>query len=121
MVITAHLNPSRITHPTVSRCYPTVFRLCHKNNLSGKLCFNSLWPATNVTGQGNGLRSRIVREKRGGPGITVKAKQKIIITYLLPTVQMFWVFNLVFRSVNSRVTNEGRARTDQSPGSRPAI
>ena len=42
--------------------------------LSGKLCFNSLWPVTNVTGQGNGLQSRIVREKRGGPGITYKAK-----------------------------------------------
>ena len=30
---------------------------------------------TNVTGQGNGLRSLFVREKRRGPGITVKAKQ----------------------------------------------
>ena len=44
--------------------------------LSGKLCFYSLWPVTNVTGQGNGLRSQIVREERGGPGITVKAKNK---------------------------------------------
>ena len=42
--------------------------------LSGKLCFNSLWPVINVTGQGNGLRSWIAREKRGGPGITVKAR-----------------------------------------------
>ena len=55
----------RVALPTVQR------RLA----LSGKLCFNSLWPVTNVTGQGNGLRSRIVREKRGGPGITVKAKK----------------------------------------------
>ena len=43
--------------------------------LSGKLCFNSLWPVTNVTGQGNELRSWIVKEKRGGPGITVEAKK----------------------------------------------
>ena len=34
------------------------------------------WPVTHVTGQGNGLRSRIVRETWGGPGITVKAKKK---------------------------------------------
>ena len=54
----------RVALPTVQR------RLA----LSGKLCFNSLWPVTNVTGQGNGKRSRIVREKRAGPGITVKAK-----------------------------------------------
>ena len=56
----------RVALPTVQR------RLA----LSGKLCFNSLWPVTNVTGQGNGLRSRIVREKRAGPGITVKAKKQ---------------------------------------------
>ena len=42
--------------------------------LSGKLCFDSLWPVTNVRGQGNGLRSWIVREKRREPGATVKAK-----------------------------------------------
>ena len=53
----------RVALPTVQR------RLA----LSGKLCFNSLWPVTNVTGQGNRLRSWIVREKRGGLGITVKA------------------------------------------------
>ena len=57
---------SHCTKPTVQR------RLA----LSGKICFNSLWLVTNVTGQGNGLRSRIVREKRAGPGITVKAKNK---------------------------------------------
>ena len=56
-----------------ARPQPTVQR---RLALSGKLCFNSLWPVTNVTGQGNGLRSRIVGEKRGGPGITVKAKKK---------------------------------------------
>ena len=56
----------RVALPTVQR------RLA----LSGKLCFNSFWPVTNVTGQGNGLRSWIVREKGGGPGITVKAKKK---------------------------------------------
>ena len=39
------------------------------------LCFNSLCPV-NVTGQGNGLRSQIVSEKWGGPGITVKANFK---------------------------------------------
>ena len=55
----------RVALPTVQR------RLA----LSGKLCFNSLWPVTDVTGQGNGLRSRIVREKRGGPEITVEAKK----------------------------------------------
>jgi len=32
---------------------------------------------TNVTGQGNGLRSWIVREKREGPGRNVKAKKQI--------------------------------------------
>ena len=52
--------------------------------LSGKLCFNSLWPVTNVTGQGNGLRSRIVREKRGEPGITVKANKKRDGRWFLP-------------------------------------
>ena len=56
----------RVALPTVQR------RLA----LSGKLCFDSLWPVTDVTGQRNGLRSWIVREKRGGPGITVKAKKQ---------------------------------------------
>ena len=55
----------RVALPTVQR----------RLGLSRKLRFNSLWPVTNVTGQGNGLRIRIVREKRGGPGITVKAKK----------------------------------------------
>ena len=55
----------RVALPTVQR------RLA----LSGKVCFNSLWPVTNVTGQGNGLRSRIVKEKRGGPDITIEAKK----------------------------------------------
>ena len=55
----------RVALPTVQR------RLA----LSGKLCFSSVWPVTNVRGQGTGLRSWIVREKRGGPQITVKAKQ----------------------------------------------
>ena len=56
----------RVALPTVQR------RLA----LYGKLCFNSLWPVTNVTGQGNGLRSWFVREERGGPGITVKGEHK---------------------------------------------
>ena len=75
-----------ITHPNNTGSSPI---LCSDKKgiiaLSGKLCFNSLWPVANVTGQGNGLRSRIVREKSGGPGITVLAnnnayKKKVIIT-----------------------------------------
>jgi hypothetical protein len=50
--------------------------------MPGKLCFHNLWPVTNVTGQGNGLRSWIVREKRGGQGITVKAKKQIKNNYI---------------------------------------
>ena len=50
--------------------------------LSGKLCFKSVWPVTNVTGQRNGKPSWIVREKRGGPGITVKAKKTTASGYI---------------------------------------
>ena len=71
IIITIPVASSRRSGSELGRvALPTVQR---RLALSGKLCFNSIWPVTNVTGQGNGLRSRIVREKRAGPGITGKA------------------------------------------------
>ena len=56
---------------------------------------------THVTGQGNGLRSWIVWEKRGGPGITVKPKKKPfnILQSLQRSLKTFLVTNIYLLKV----------------------